>query len=180
MKTVRKWFWAWEFEEEEQWLAALAEQGLALKAVGFCRYDFEECAPGEYAVRLQRLAKPVRKPESQEYITFVEETGAEYLGTVCQWVYFRKHTADGPFELFSDAASRIRQLDGLFWILLPLAALNFFAGLQNLMLYAAEGYAANLMTGILNMALCGLIGCGAYRLWKRRKQLQRENELFEK
>ena len=39
-KTIKKLFWAWEFEEEEQWLAAMAEQGFALKAVGFCRYDF--------------------------------------------------------------------------------------------------------------------------------------------
>ena len=178
MKTMHKWFWAWEFEEEEQWLAALAEQGLALKAVGFCRYDFEECTPGEYAVRLQRLAKPVRKPESQEYITFVEETGAEYIGTVNQWVYFRKRTEEGPFELFSDAASRIRQLDGLLCFLLPLAVLNLFIGLQNLVMYHTVGFSANLV-GILNLALCGLIGCGAARLWNRRKRLKQENELFE-
>ena len=178
MKTMRKWFWAWEFEEEEQWIAALAEQGLALKAVGFCRYDFEECAPGEYAVRLQRLAKPVQKPESQEYITFVEETGAEYIGTVNQWVYFRKRTAEGPFELFSDAASRIRQLDGLLCFLLPLAVLNLFIGLQNLVMYHTVGFSANLL-GILNLALCGVIGSGAYRLWNRRKRLKQENELFE-
>ena len=178
MKTMRKWFWAWEFEEEEEWLADQAQQGLSLCAVGFCRYDFEECAPDEYEVRLQRLEKPIRNEESQQYISFVEETGAEYIGTVNQWVYFRKQTREGPFELFSDQPSRIRQLEKLIWFLLPLALLNLLIGFQNLLMYMTVGHAASLI-GILNLALAGLIGCGAYRLWRRKKRMQQESELFE-
>lgn len=178
MKTLHKWFWLWEFEEEEAWLAQMAQQGLALKAVGFCRYDFEECEPGEYAVCLQRLAKPVANAESQEYITFVEETGAEYIGTVNQWVYFRKKTQDGPFELFSDNHSRIRQLDGLICVTLPLLLLNLAAGVQNLIMVATLGSKINLL-GLVNLALAGLLGWGLYRLWIHKKRLQDESELFE-
>lgn len=178
MKTMHKWFWLWQFEEEEQWLAEQAKQGLALKAVGFCRYDFEECAPNAYEVRLQRLAQPVRKTESQEYITFVEETGAEYLGTVNQWVYFRKKTEEGPFELFSDNPSRIRHLDHLIWFLLPLLLLNIGIGGQNLFMFASHGYTGNLI-GILNLALAGLLGYGAYFLQQKKQHLQADSELFE-
>lgn len=178
MKTLHKWFWAWEFEEEEQWLAEMAKQGLALTAVGFCRYDFEECEPDEYEVRLQRLQQPVSKSESQEYITFVEETGAKYIGTVNQWVYFRKRTEEGPFELFSDNASRIRQLDHLIWFILPLLALNLWAGGQNLFMYASHGFAANLV-GLINLVISVPLGYGVWRLWKRKKRLQQETDLFE-
>ncbi len=178
MKTMHKWYWMWEFEEEEQWLAEMARSGQALTAVGFCRYDFEDCAPGEYEVRLQRLEQPVRRKESQEYITFVEETGAEYLGTVNQWVYFRKRREDGPFELFSDTPSRVKHLDTILWIMLPLLFLNLAAGMQNLMMFVTMNTGANLF-GLVNLALAGLLAYGIGRLWRRRKRLRRDAELFE-
>ena len=52
IKTIRKWFWVWDFEKEERWLNDMAESGWALVSVGFCRYSFERCEPGEYIVRL--------------------------------------------------------------------------------------------------------------------------------
>ena len=42
-KTIRKWFWVWDFDKEERWLNEMAAQGLALVDVGFARYAFEEC-----------------------------------------------------------------------------------------------------------------------------------------
>ena len=62
-KMVRKWFWAWEFDKEEQWLNDMAAQGLALVDVGFCRYEFEECPPGEYQIRLELLENDDDIPE---------------------------------------------------------------------------------------------------------------------
>ena len=40
-KTIRKWFWAWDFEKEEKWLNEMAAKGLALVGVGFCKYEFD-------------------------------------------------------------------------------------------------------------------------------------------
>ena len=50
-KTVRKWFWVWEFDKEERWLNQMALSGWALAEVGFCRYVFDACEPGAYIVR---------------------------------------------------------------------------------------------------------------------------------
>ena len=33
--TVRKWFWVWDFEKEEDWLNEMAMNGWALASVGF-------------------------------------------------------------------------------------------------------------------------------------------------
>ena len=52
-KTMRKWFWVWDFEKEEEWLNDMAMNGWALASVGICTYTFEKCEPGEYAVRLE-------------------------------------------------------------------------------------------------------------------------------
>ena len=79
-KTVRKWFWVWDFDKEEQWLNEMAAKGLALVGTGFCRYDFEECVPGAYQVRLELLENQLQHAESQQYIRFLEETGVEQAG----------------------------------------------------------------------------------------------------
>ena len=117
-RTIRKWFWVWNFDKEEKWLNEMAAKGLALVGVGFAKYEFEESLPGEYAVHFELLQHSKSHPESENYIRFIEETGAEQVGNYLRWVYFRKKTADGPFALFSDNASRITHLKriiGLFF-----------------------------------------------------------------
>ena len=29
-KTIKKWFWVWEFDKEEQWLNTMAQSGWVL------------------------------------------------------------------------------------------------------------------------------------------------------
>lgn len=105
-RTMHKLFFAWDFEKEEQWLNEMAAKGLALVSAGYATYQFEDSAPGEYTVRLELLKELPEHPESQRYIQFVEETGAEYLGKCLRWVYFRRRTDRGAFDLFSDLDSR--------------------------------------------------------------------------
>ena len=52
-KIIKKWIWIWEYDKEEQWLNAMAQSGWVLDKVGFCRYEFVPCEPGEYTVRLE-------------------------------------------------------------------------------------------------------------------------------
>ena len=35
LKKVRKWYWIWEFEEEERWLNQMADAGWVLEKLGF-------------------------------------------------------------------------------------------------------------------------------------------------
>ena len=93
-KVIHKLFWAWEFDKEEVWLNEMAAEGMALVGVGWCRYEFEPCAPGEYTVRIQLLEKVPNDAQSADYLAFLEETGAEHVGTWMRWVYLRRKTAD--------------------------------------------------------------------------------------
>ena len=52
-KTITRWFWVWQFEKEEEWLNEMAANGWVLESVGFCRYTFVRCEPGEYTVRTE-------------------------------------------------------------------------------------------------------------------------------
>lgn len=105
--VIYKVFWAWDFEKEEKWLNEMAAKGLMLTDVGVCRYVFQEGIPGEYQYHLEWLQHMPSHPESVAYIQFIEETGAEHVGSFKKWVYFRRKASEGAFNLFSDLDSRI-------------------------------------------------------------------------
>lgn len=98
-KTIHRWWWAWNFDKEEQWLNEMAMEGWALYDTGFCVYHFEKTEPGEYMIRLE-----MHKPD-YAYEAFMEETGAQHVGRQVQWAYFRKKASQGSFDIFSDIDS---------------------------------------------------------------------------
>lgn len=98
MKTVRKLFWAWDFDREEDWLNDMAAQGWGLVDVGFCRYTFEACRPGEYGYRLELLENSLKDPKSQEYLDFLAEAGVDRVGHLFRWVYPGSGRTRGPLS----------------------------------------------------------------------------------
>jgi hypothetical protein len=124
-KTIYKLIFVWNFEKEEQWLNEMAMEGWALVNVGFCRYTFEKSEPGEYTVGLEMHSA------GDSYIDFMKETGAEYIGRVFHWIYFRKKVEDGQFDIFSDIDSKIKHLDKIGKLLASVGFLNLFIGVIN-------------------------------------------------
>lgn len=177
-QTVHKMFWVWEFEKEEKWLNEMAAKGLCLVSIGFCRYDFEECTPGEYNIRLELLDNMPTAAESRKYISFVEDTGAEYLGSVMRWAYFRKKTSDGAFDLFSDNASRISHLNRIMLFLAVIGISNFLIGCSNLCIFFLHLSSANIY-GVVNIILSLIILYGWFRLKSKRDRLKKEQQVFE-
>ena len=177
-KVIHKWFWAWEAEKEEKWLNEMCAKGLGLTSVGFARYEFEDCTPGEYQYRLEFLEHLPTHPESVQYIKFVEDTGAEQIGSITRWVYFRKKTADGPFDLFSDNASRIKHLSRIIALLLTLNIFNIYIGCYNIFLAIALDSPIN-YCGIINLIIGALLFYGIFKLNRQRKALKKEQQIFE-
>ncbi len=177
-KTVHKVFFIWDFDKEERWLNEMAAKGLCLMSVGYCRYDFEECRQGEYRICMQMLENSPRHAESEAYIAFVEDTGAEHVGTLNRWVYFRKKASEGPFELYSDIPSRTKHLTRIIGFILFLTALNLFMGAYNLLLALLIPSSVNFL-GVINLALGIFSLSGALKLRKKRNRLRREGYLFE-
>jgi hypothetical protein len=167
-QIIKKWFWVWDFDKEEKWLNEMAQSGWVLDKVGFCKYEFVRCEAGEYSVRLEMLEDAATAEKSQDYITFVEDLGAEYIGSVIKWVYFRKKTADGEFDLFSDNESRIKHLNRVLTFIGLVGAANLVIGANNIMLYFINRIGISLI-GILNVLLAVLSAFGFHRLWKKKK-----------
>ncbi len=181
-KVVHKLFWAWSFEKEEKWLNEMAAKGLVLSSVGFCKYVFEDSLPDSYSVRLELLENAPTHPESEKYIRFLEETGAEHVGNYFRWTYFRKKTADGAFDLFSDIPSRIKHLNRILMLLIPITLLNTGIGIQNVVMFFTKfaGDFSNFNAiGFLNLALSALVTIGIVKLFAKRKRLKKEQQIFE-
>ncbi len=164
-RTVRKWIWVWDFDREEEWLNDMALNGWVLEGVGWCTYRFMRCEPGEYAVRLEM------HPYDEAYIDFMRETGAEYIGRMIAWVYFRKKTSEGAFDLFSDIDSRIRHLDRIGKMLAAVGGMNLVIGLVNTFSPARLG-SINLIVATLLMYALG-------RIHGKKESLARERTLHE-
>ena len=164
-KTVQRWFWVWSFEEEEDWLNEMAMNGWVLDGVGFCTYRFVRSEPGEYSVRLEM------HPSDEAYLSFMRETGAEYVGRVAMWVYFRKKAADGAFDLFSDLDSRISHLDRIGKMLTAIGGANLVIGIANTFSPARLGW-INLLVATLLMYALG-------RIQGKKEALERERLLRE-
>lgn len=178
-QTVRKWYWAWDYDKEEKWLNEMSAKGLALVGVGFCRYTFEETIPGEYGVRLDMLEHFPSHPESQKYIKFVEETGAEYLGSITKWVFFRKKLSGGEFRLYSDTAALILHLNRLLTLLGVLSLMNLAIGSANVLIHFNEAAGENLLGGLINLSLGMLASYGFMRILIKKRRLKKERSLFE-
>ena len=97
-KIVRKIFFVWEYEKEEQWLNEMSKEGWELVKASFRKYQFESGIPNEYTIRLELLDKSLNSKESTSYLNFLKETGIEMVGECKQWIYLRCKTADGGFE----------------------------------------------------------------------------------
>ena len=177
-QVIHKVFWAWEAEKEQAWLNEMAAKGMALVAVGFCRYEFEACQPGEYQYCLELLMNHPNHPESRQYLQFLEDTGVEHVGSYLRWVYLRKRTQDGPFELYSDNESRIKHVTLIIRLLAGLGIANLTIGLYNVILACTFGLPINWM-GLVNLLISAFLGWGAWRLMQKRKRLQSESQIYE-
>ncbi len=180
-KVIHKWFWVWDFDKEEKWLNEMAAKGLALVAVGWCRYEFEDSVPGEYQICLDFLGSRCNGVENEKYITFLEETGAEQVGTMSRWVYFRKKASGETFQLFSDYASRIRYLTQIIRFVAMIGGLNLYFGCYNMfMLFQMRQYHIYInLFGIINFLIAAACAFGILRIARRRKELKTEQQIYE-
>lgn len=178
-RTMHKLFWAWEPDKEEAWLNEMAAEGLVLSDVGWCRYTFEERTPGTYTVRLELLDVMPSTKQSQDYIRFVEETGAEYVGKCLRWAYFRKQTTDGGFDLFSDLDSRVKHFNRILFLIGCVMPLLIFNVINMFFSSAMQGDWVALVGGGLNLLLALLCGYGFIRILLKRRRLKAERQLHE-
>ncbi len=92
-------------DAEEAWLNNMCSNGWAFKHFFLDFYTFEKCEPGEYNYQIDLLDSWNGK--KGDYADFMEDTGVEVISQWWRWVYLRKKSSDGPFEMYTDVESKI-------------------------------------------------------------------------
>ena len=165
-KTVHKWLWVWDFEKEERWLNEMAMDGWALCSVGIGKYEFERTQPGEYIIRLEL------HQYDERYIEFMHDTGAEVAGRIFAWVYFRRKSELGPFDIFSDIDSKIEHLNKICRMLAVIGGANLIIGLVN-------SFNPSVRIGWVNLLCATLLMYGLGRIHGKKEALENERALRE-
>jgi len=130
IKIVRKWFWAWEDDKEEQFLEKMAADGYKLNTVQLGKYTFVEDKPAK--IKYQLDFKGLGRMKEDEYLQIFEDAGWECIDTLGSWYYFRKeYTDDEPdISIFSDNKSRLEK----YWRIIAFLMISGFPLYYNVLI----------------------------------------------
>lgn len=182
--VVRKMFW--DFEKEEQWLNEISAKGLALTNYTWCKYVFTETPKNEYTYRIELLDNVPTHPESIAYIRFLEENGVECVSSFGRWIYLRKKSSEGAFDIYTDLESKIKHFKRINTLWNSVMWLEFIVGLANILIGLTNYFTSSSSISLVNVILGGLlilIGLVFLRagapIRKKIKKLQQENLIRE-
>jgi hypothetical protein len=154
------WKAYWNFEKEEKYLNEMSSKGLALTDYSWCRYVFEEAPRKEWVYRIELLENYPTHPESQNYIRFMEETGAEFVASYMRWVFFRRKSSEGEYNIYSDVESKIKHYTRVRALFLFVAAINLISVFINAAaaLFNYHYTHANIYLGLISLTIVAVFG----------------------
>lgn len=133
--TIRKikWFWAWQDEEEENWLRQMAQEGYHLVTPGlFGRYTFVQSEKQDMVYRLDFITGK----RNEKYFQLFRAAGWEHVGELSAWQYWRKPVQEGQVipEIFTDNESKVQKYRRVLiftLIFIPILLINIRTLLQS-------------------------------------------------
>lgn len=94
-------------DEEQNWLNEMSKEGWAFQNFFLGVYSFEPCKPGEYNYQIDLLNN--WNGDKHDFACFMEDSGVEVVSQWYRWVFIRKKSSEGPFEMYTDGESKIAQ-----------------------------------------------------------------------
>ena len=171
-----RWFWAWQDDREEEWLAAMSREGWHLSELGFPGvYSFRKGEPKPYVYRLDFQTS--RMKDRGVYLQLFRDAGWEHIGSMSAWEYFRKEAKPGEQpEIFTDPESKILKYQRVLAVLvifLPVLFLLFGTSWTDLPERGPFGTALMCITfGIMLLYIFGTLGI-LRRIGQLKKTLQK-------
>lgn len=180
------WKVYWDYEKEEKWLNEMSAKGMALADYSWCRYVFTKASNNEYIYRLELLEHLPSHAESAAYIRFLEESGIECIATYWRWIFLRKKSSEGPFDIYSDIESKIKHYGRVSALFGTIGAINLVAFLVCILngIVASSKYNNNYLSYISPLFLLnGVFGVGLTWLVigyiRKISKLKKEKQLHE-
>ena len=149
MKKYRLYY---DKDKEIAWLNKMCDRGYAMKKFVMGMYFFEPCEPGQYRYQIDLL--PEGNAEITQFLDLMREIGIEVVDTWVAWVYLRRDSAQGEFELYSDTAGKIAQYSRISKFFSVFLVVELLVGIVNVLLGIQDKSISNIATG----GLCVVIG----------------------
>ena len=155
-----RWKFTFDKDGEQEWLNGYAQQGWAMVSFFVGLVTFVPCQPGEYIYQIDLLpGKGIFADRYEDYVIFMDEMGVEILQRWGRWVYLRKRAEDGPFEVYTDAASKMelyRRIRGMFlWALVVVCLCSI--NVWNLLFQFPEDWFTRLLAGVYIVIIAGMV-----------------------
>ncbi|MCC3359609.1 DUF2812 domain-containing protein [Bacillus sp. REN16] len=178
MKTVKFRFFA-DYEKEEKWVNEMAAQGWHLEKFFLGRFTFAEGEPGAFIYRNEFIS--LSGAEKDDYFEFLRDSGITIINEFGGWVYMKKATADGPFELYTDTKSKITYYKRLINLFFLLFLVNAWMGYANISIFwdKTEKVFISPYIGILNILAALLMAYPMIKIFQRKKALEKDQQFFE-
>ena len=159
--SIKKIFWSWNFDQEEQWLNEMSEKGYCFLGKQKGVFLFEDGIPGEFRIQMRYLGEREDSEEGKAYIREIVETGGNVICIQNNMIYFsKKKTADAHLEQ-PDIDSKIRQVERMIYVPIMLTLLLFLLNyyglpkaLQNGYIPTIIGYFFSSVVGIFAAYVC--------------------------
>lgn len=145
-------------DKETVWLNEMAAEGWAMKKFFAGFYTFEKCEPGQYTYQVDLGERFFAVTD--DYRDFMEDTGAEIVQSWGFWIFLRKLSAEGPFELYTDVDSSIAhymKIRNLFQAVTVFEVLMLLFELWGGINGSAVGYVCACIIGALVFGLINVI-----------------------
>jgi len=165
-----------DYEKEERWVNDMADRGWNLKKTVVGYFVFEKGTPGQYIYRNEFVNR-----KSKDYFEFLDEMNIECVSKFGGWAYYRKPKSEGPFEIFSDASSKINYIKSMNRIFIFVLLLNLIIGIYNLSLGLREFVVGpmNTSVGCMNLIVALLLFIPIVKNENRKKGLKQDLHIFE-
>ena len=111
VKRQFKYFTIMEYEDEQEYLRRMHNDGWKFKSVAFPGiYTFEACEPEDVVYQLDYNQEGIKN--KAEYLQMFQDCGWEYLCDFVGYSYFRKSVSEmqGEEEIFNDNSSKLDML----------------------------------------------------------------------
>lgn len=179
MKKVMHRFYL-DYEKEEKWINEMAAHGWQLKKFSFGRFTFTKGESGAFIYRNEFIGG-MSKNEKQNYFEFLKDSGISIINEFGGWVYMKKATAEGPFEIYTDTKSKIAYYKRILNAFLLLFFVNAWMGIMNISILGDKvktGFISQNI-GIFNIAAALLIAFPIMKIIGRKRKLKRKQQFFE-
>ena len=180
MKKVRYRVYL-DYEKEEKWINEMAAQGWHLEKLFLGRFTFTKGEPGAFTYRNEFLGA-MSKQEKQDYFELLKDSGITIIYELGGWIYMKKVTAEGPFEIYTDTQSKIDYYKRMLNIFFLLFFINVWSLIMNVGILRDRTQLPELFNSgldVLNIVAALLIAIPIIKIIQRKRALMKKKDLYE-